>query len=93
MHEAVKKALEAPSIIFRESEGDGSFLMVAQNPRDCIYGAAKGFARVAYGWEPSASDLIADDWVVKRAKEIEWPEPAPSEAQRKWKRFLKCGTD
>lgn len=92
LHEAVKRALDAPSVIFRESEGDKSFLMVAQNPRELIYVGAAYLAKVGYGWEPSASDLIADDWVVKKANGIEWPVPAPSEAQRKWKRFLKHGT-
>lgn len=93
LHEAVKEALVAPSIIFRESEGDKNFLMVAQNPRELIYVGATYLAKVGYGWEPSASDLMAEDWVVKRVEGIEWPGPAPSEPERKWKRFLKYGTD
>lgn len=93
LHEAVKEALVAPSIIFRESEGDSCFLMVDQNPRELIYVGSMCLAKVGYGWEPSAEDLLADDWVIKRVEGIEWPGPAPSEVQRKWKRFLTCGTD
>ena len=93
IHEAVEKALEAPSVMYRVSEGDAAFLLVAKNPRECLYGAAQGCAKLCYGWEPRAEDLIADDWVVRRANGIEWPEPAPSEIQRKWKRFLRYGVD
>lgn len=92
IHEAVQKAQEVPSIIARPDFGR-AFLIVPQNPRDCIYAGTVGSLKTVPGWEPSAEDLLADDWKVTRAEGIEWPAPAPTPIQRVWARFLRGYSD
>lgn len=87
IHEAVGEALKAPSTLTRPNFPDGCFLLVVQNERYCLYLGTDGIASPIYGWEPSASDLIADDWEVTRAEGIEWPEEPQKPERRLWKRL------
>ena len=91
IHEAVAKAIESPSVLRRPDFPDGVFLMVVPNERYCIYLAAAGLATPVYGWEPSAGDLMADDWTVTKAEGLEWPAEPPAPEKRLWQRLLERG--
>lgn len=92
IHEAIQKAQIAPSVITRHGFGDRCYLVVSSNPRECIYVGAEGLLKLGYGWEPTAEDLISNDWEVTRVEGLEWPETAPTNIQRSWKRFLNQGS-
>jgi len=87
IHEAVKIALREPSTLTRQCFQNRVFLLVTPNRRECIYVGTDSMAAPAYGWEPSAEDLAADDWIVTRAEGIRWPESTPAADQRLWKRL------
>lgn len=88
IHEALREAKKGPSVIRRPDFGR-SFILVPQNPRDVLYGGMEGSMKLAIGWEPSAEDLMAEDWEVTRIEGLEWPEPAPAPIQRTWEHFLR----
>ena len=91
IHEAIRKAQEAPSVIMRPGFGR-LFILVPPSSGDFLYVGAKGTPKLGIGWEPLVEDLMADDWVVTRAEGIEWPESNPAPIQRTWMRFLKRGS-
>lgn len=91
IHEAVREAMQSHSTLRRPDFPDGVFLMVGPNKRSCIYLGSVGTAVPVYGWEPAAEDLMADDWVVTKVEEIEWPAEPPAPEKRLWKRLLERG--
>lgn len=63
IHEAVKEAVENKKHITIEKMKD-----VKINPTNerglCIVMQADGSNKSKYGWQPSADDLMRDDWTV-----------------------------
>ena len=88
IHEAIRKAQQAPSIVTRQGFGGRYFLLISRNTRDCIWVGSEGLAKPGYGWEPTVDDLLADDWDVTTVAGIEWPAEAPAHVQRVWTHFL-----
>lgn len=87
IHEALREALKRPSVI-RRSDFGRSFILVPEHPRDVLYGGMEGSMHLAIGWEPSADDLMADDWEVAQVEGVEWPESVPNPILRTWQHYL-----
>lgn len=88
IHEAVGEAMKYPAVIKRAEFQDRCFLLVVPNGRYCLYLGTDGIATPVYGWEPTAEDLIADDWIVTKVEGIEWPEMPQTLEKRHWQRLL-----
>lgn len=66
IHEAVKKALENNQCITLPEFLGTSKIKPTDEPGRCIVMGADGSRPSKYGWQPSAADLIRNDWSVEK---------------------------
>lgn len=68
IHKAVKEALKNDGYIKRKMMSVGDTLIKPTNSSDCCYIIIQGRSghRSSRCWNPTADDLIADDWEVTK---------------------------
>lgn len=68
--EAVKIAMEQNAFIRRKNELSGKVLIKPTNYSDCCYLIIKGYGtekdRRIRCWNPTAKELMSDEWVIER---------------------------
>lgn len=65
IHEAVKIAISMNGYFITNSEFDGVAKIKPTNEKgNCIVMNWDGSRPSKYGWQPTAKDLIRDDWIV-----------------------------
>lgn len=62
--EAVEKALAEGCYITPKEHEDWIKIKPTNDTGNCILMHADGSNPSKYGWQPSANDLIRDDWIV-----------------------------
>lgn len=64
IHEAVKEAMEKGCCITTKRMKEVGKIRPTNEPPHCILMMADGTNPSKYGWQPSAEDLMRDDWIV-----------------------------
>lgn len=64
IHEAVKKAMDKGYCITTREHKETAKIRPTNERGNCILMMADGTNPSEYGWQPSAEDLMRDDWIV-----------------------------
>lgn len=64
IHEAVKQALDKGAYITLPEFVGGAKIKPTDGKGNCILMNADGSNPSKYGWQPSAKQLIRDDWII-----------------------------
>lgn len=64
IHEAVEKALDNKKYITTPEFEDLAKIKPTNTRENCIVMFADGSHPSKYGWQPTAEDLIRNDWIV-----------------------------
>ena len=66
IHEAVAEAIKRKCYIARKAWGEGyRFRVEPTDTPDCCICHSQAMRNPARGWQPTAEDILADDWILR----------------------------